>query len=74
LKILETERLLLRQLSAEDAEFILALVNEPSFIQNIGDRGVRTLDDARSYILERTRRQLRQEWFWLVLGRSERDK
>ena len=52
LKILETERLLLRQLSAEDAEFILALVNEPSFIQNIGDRGVRTLDDARSYILK----------------------
>ena len=52
LEILETERLLLRQLSAEDAEFILALVNEPAFIQNIGDRGVRTLDDARSYILK----------------------
>jgi RimJ/RimL family protein N-acetyltransferase len=51
LKILETERLLLRQLSADDAEFILELVNEPSFIQNIGDRGVRTLADARAYIL-----------------------
>jgi RimJ/RimL family protein N-acetyltransferase len=51
LNILETERLLLRQFYAEDAEFILELVNEPSFIQNIGDRGVRTFDDARAYIL-----------------------
>jgi len=51
LTILETERLLLRQLSTEDAEFILELLNEPSFIRNIGDRGVRTIDDANSYIL-----------------------
>jgi [ribosomal protein S5]-alanine N-acetyltransferase len=51
LKILETERLLLRQFSTDDDEFILGLVNEPSFIQNIGDRGVRTLDNAKSYIL-----------------------
>jgi RimJ/RimL family protein N-acetyltransferase len=51
LKILETERLVLRQFTVEDAAFILELVNEPSFIQNIGDRGVRTLEDARSYIL-----------------------
>lgn len=50
MNILETERLFLRQFSAEDAEFILELVNEPSFIQNIGDRGVHTLDDARAYI------------------------
>jgi len=49
--VLETDRLILRQLSTEDAAFILELVNEPSFIQNIGDRGVRTLEDARSYIL-----------------------
>lgn len=47
---LETERLLLRQFTAADAAFILEQVNEPSFIQNIGDRGVRTLDDARAYI------------------------
>lgn len=51
MKILETERLLLRQFSIDDADFILRLLNEPSFIQNIGDRGVRTLEDARSYIL-----------------------
>lgn len=50
MKILETERLLLRQFSTHDAAFILELLNEPSFIQNIGDRGVRTLADANSYI------------------------
>lgn len=49
--LLETERLLLRPFSADDAEFILEIVNEPSFIQNIGDRGVRSLEDARAYIL-----------------------
>src|SRR5262245_46510091 len=49
--ILVTERLILRQLSLEDAEFILELMNEPSFIRYIGDKGVRTLDDARQYIL-----------------------
>lgn len=49
--ILETDRLRLRTLTPDDAEFMLGLLNEPSFIQNIGDRGVRTVDDARSYIL-----------------------
>ena len=49
--VLETERLLLRQLSSEDAEFILELLNGPSFIRNIGDRGVRTIEAAKSYIL-----------------------
>lgn len=48
--ILETDRLLLRQLSEEDAAFILELLNEPSFIRNIGDRGVRTIEAANAYI------------------------
>ena len=50
--ITETDRLRLRRLSLDDAEFILRLLNEPSFIQNIGDRGVRNIDDARAYILK----------------------
>lgn len=33
-----------------DAEFILELVNEPAFIRNIGDKGVRNVEDARLYI------------------------
>jgi RimJ/RimL family protein N-acetyltransferase len=47
---IETARLRLRELAAGDAPFILTLLNEPSFIQNIGDRGVRSLEDARAYI------------------------
>ncbi len=47
---IETERLLLTELTDDDAGFILGLVNEPSFLRYIGDRGVRTLDDARRYI------------------------
>ncbi|MDX2043926.1 MAG: GNAT family N-acetyltransferase [Acidobacteriota bacterium] len=50
-KILETERLRLRKLTTGDAAFILRLLNEPSFMENIGDKGVRTLEDARNYIV-----------------------
>ena len=49
--VLETDRLVLRHLCEDDASFILALLNEPSFLQFIGDKGVRTLEDARNYIL-----------------------
>jgi RimJ/RimL family protein N-acetyltransferase len=50
MKILETNRLILQQVSLDDTQIVLELLNEPSFIQNIGDRGVRTLEDARDYI------------------------
>lgn len=48
--ILTTDRLVLRELHADDAPFIIALLNDPSFIKNIGDRGLRTVADARRYI------------------------
>jgi RimJ/RimL family protein N-acetyltransferase len=48
--VLETERLILRRLTTDDAAFIFRLVNEPSWLRFIGDKGVRTLDDARNYI------------------------
>ncbi len=51
MNIIETERLTLRKLSTADAGFILDLLNQPSFIRYIGDRGVRTLEDAERYIL-----------------------
>ena len=50
--VLETERLNLRRLNAGDAAFILELLNDPSFLRYIGDRGVRTREDAVRYILE----------------------
>jgi RimJ/RimL family protein N-acetyltransferase len=52
MSIIQTARLSLRELDFGDAEFILELLNEPGFIRNIGDKGVRTLADARDYILQ----------------------
>ena len=49
-KVLETERLALRRLTDDDAGFVHELVNEPSWIRFIGDRGVRSLEDARAYL------------------------
>lgn len=67
MNILETERLILRQFSLDDAEFILSLLNEPAFIQNIGDRGVRNLEDARSYITRVPIASYEQNGFGLYL-------
>jgi RimJ/RimL family protein N-acetyltransferase len=51
--VLETERLVLRRLGEDDAAFMLDLLNQPSFIRNIGDRGVRSLDAAAGYLRDR---------------------
>ncbi len=59
-KILETERLIIREVTADDAEFVLDLLNQPSFKQYIGDRGVRTVEDAREYIAERFTKSYRE--------------
>jgi [ribosomal protein S5]-alanine N-acetyltransferase len=49
-KVIQTERLVLRQLKLSDADFILELVNDATFLQFLGDKGVRTLDDACDYL------------------------
>ncbi len=49
-KVIQTRRLALRQLELNDADFILELLNEAAFLQFIGDKGVRTLDDACDYL------------------------
>ncbi len=50
--VIKTSRLDLRELDFRDADFILELLNEAGFIRFIGDKGVRTLADARDYILQ----------------------
>jgi len=50
--VIRSERLQLRELEPQDDEFILRLLNEDSFVRFIGDKGVRTLSDAREYILK----------------------
>lgn len=46
--IIQTERLTLRELQLSDAAFALRLYNDPSFLQHIGDKGVRTIADAEN--------------------------
>ena len=48
--VIKTSRLDLRELDFGDADFILELLNEAAFIRFIGDKGVRTLGEARDYI------------------------
>lgn len=48
--VLETRRLVLRRLSLDDAGFILELLNDAAFLRHIGDKGVRSADQARAYI------------------------
>lgn len=49
--VLETERLNLRWFDIKDAPFILELVNDPAWIQFIGDKRVKNLEDAKNYIV-----------------------
>lgn len=48
--VLSTPRLVIRELVHEDAPFIVQLLNDPAFLKYIGDRGVRTTEDARRYL------------------------
>ena len=57
--ICESPRLIVRRLSLEDASFLFRLFNEPSWISGIGDRGVRSVEDASRYIESRTFAQYR---------------
>lgn len=68
MKVLETDRLLLRELKAEDAPFLFELMNDPSWLRYIGDKGIRTMEDARCYIVDGPRRMYARHGFglWLV--------
>lgn len=64
---MNTARLRLRRLTQEDAPFVLQLVNEPSWLRYIGDRGVRTLDDAQVYLAKGPLEMYQRLGFGLLL-------
>ena len=70
--LIHTERLDLRELGLDDADFMLELLNDAAFMRNIGDRLVRTLDDARQYIAAGSMPSYRQYGFgfWCVVHRD----
>lgn len=67
--ILTTDRLVLRHLELSDAPFIFNLVNDPAWLEFIGDRGVRSLADAQRYILDGPVAMYEREGFglWCVV-------
>ncbi|WP_404323980.1 GNAT family N-acetyltransferase [Cytobacillus firmus] len=67
MKVLETDRLILRWLTPDDAAFILELLNEPAWIRYIGDKGVRTLEDAKNYIVTGPMKMYSQLGFGLFM-------
>ena len=73
MKILETTRTILRQLTAGDAEFMLDLLNQPSFIKYIGDRNVRNAEQARDYIETRFIASYKKFGFGLYLVELKQD-
>lgn len=70
---LETPRLILRRLDFSDAPFLVGLLNQPSFLENIGDRGVRNVDDAHRYLREGPMAMYERYGFglWHVARRSD---
>ena len=48
---LETELLYLRSITLDDADLMLAIWNDPSFVRNVGDRGIHTIEAARDAVL-----------------------
>ncbi|SHF04073.1 Protein N-acetyltransferase, RimJ/RimL family [Microbulbifer donghaiensis] len=60
---LETPRLVLSELTEKDAPLMLAVLNDPDFLRNVGDRGVRTEADARRYIVDGPMAMYRQYGF-----------
>lgn len=72
--VIGTERLVLRRQGVEDASFILRLVNDPDWLQHIGDRGVRTADEAGAYILNGAVAMYDRHGFGLYLIETKGDR
>ncbi len=71
--VIETPRLRLRTFTPEDAPFYLALINEPSWIANIGDRNIHTVEAARAALEAGPIAQFREHGycFYIIERRSD---
>ncbi|WP_417658929.1 GNAT family N-acetyltransferase [Pseudidiomarina sp.] len=47
---LNSDKIVLQKVSLNDVGFLLELLNDPDFITNIGDRGVRTKEQTQAYL------------------------
>ena len=72
----ETERLLLKPMSKEDAPFLLELLNSPKWIKYVGDRNVHSIEEAASYIKIKMTPQLKRLGFsnYTVIRKTDHAK
>ena len=75
-KSFETERLLLKPMSKEDASFLLELQNLPKWIKYIADRNVYTIKEAETYIKHKMTPQLKKLGFssYTVIRKTDNAK
>ncbi len=66
-RVAQTARLVLCRITEDDAPFLVRLLNQPSFVRFIGDKGVRTLDEAREYVRASPEASYAQHGFGLYL-------
>jgi RimJ/RimL family protein N-acetyltransferase len=71
--VIETARLVLRRLEADDAEFIVELLNDPDWLRFIGDKNVHSIADARGYIASGPVAMYAREGFGLYLTERKDD-
>lgn len=71
--VIQTARLTLSHLTGDEAEFIFRLMNSPGWLKFIGDRGIRTLDDAGNYIRNNTIRSYSENGFGMYLVQTNAD-
>jgi len=57
-KTFETERLLIKPTSVKDAQLIYEILNSPKWIENVGDRNIKSVENAKDYILTKMQPQL----------------
>ena len=72
-QVLETDRLILRRLTVQDAAFIFELLNDPAWLRYIGDKNIRHPDDAAGYIRDRPMASYEQFGFGLYLVERKAD-
>ncbi len=72
--VLETERLQLRRLTTDDAGFLIEVFNDPAFVRFVGDRNIRTVDQARDFIEKGPFESYRRHGFghYVVIRKSDR--
>jgi RimJ/RimL family protein N-acetyltransferase len=71
--VLSTERLILRRFVLDDAPFVIALLNEPGWLEYIGDKGVHTIEDAHRYLQAGPLKMYEQFGFGLYLVARKSD-